>query len=619
MSSSRLLPVLFAALMLSACLTPTEGTGRYGEARVQPEFAAGDTPEQRGIQVDSIRTLMRRGTETVVDARMVYEHDAAQAWMLELHDPADSIEVTMELMVDGDVAYRGARTINVVEGTAGRAPVEDVPVSAIDIDFAASVRVLPDYVVFSALGATRQLTAQVYDEDGNLLDEEVDWSSLNGDVAMVDDQGVVTALGQGTALIVVAASGLSDTATIVVDTTMARHATITADSASIAADVSASTLITVRLFDENGVATGTSGGTVTLATTLGTLGPVTDHADGTYTATLHADVIPGVAVITGALDGRPIADSALVAFRSRTSPGVRTTIDADSAALDANGSSRTLVTVRVLDGSGNPVGASAGVVKLNATLGTLSGVTDRADGTYTATFVAGPMAGRAEITGTLNGQPIADSAFVILRNLGAHPGTTVLLADSTAIDADGKASTLVTVIVFDANNNPVSGSAGTVVLFTTLGSLGPVTDHKNGRFTAVLTAGTTPGTAVVTGTINGQLIGDTAFVALRPTVADPGTTTIIADSAAINRGGVANTLVTVTVRDGNGNPVGHSAGVVTLTTTAGTLSVVTDHGDGTYTAILTSSLDAAVATITGTLNGVAITSTATVVFRQART
>ncbi|HEX6066230.1 MAG TPA: Ig-like domain-containing protein, partial [Longimicrobiales bacterium] len=108
-------------------------------------------------------------------------------------------------------------------------------------------------------------------------------------------------------------------------------------------------------------------------------------------------------------------------------------------------------------------------------------------------------------------------------------------------------------------------------------------------------------------------------VVFRPRPASPGTTTIIADSAAINRGGVANTRVLVTLRDAHGNLLGVSGGIVLLTTTYGTLTAVTDHGDGTYSAVLTSALDAGVAVITGTLNGVAITSTATVQFRQART
>ncbi|HEX6067126.1 MAG TPA: hypothetical protein VFZ04_22980, partial [Longimicrobiales bacterium] len=101
---------LLGTLVLTACITPTEGTGRFGEARVQPEFAAGDAPDERGVAVETIRTIMVRGTETVVHAHMTYQHDAAQAWILELQNDADSIEVTMELLVAGNVAYRGART-----------------------------------------------------------------------------------------------------------------------------------------------------------------------------------------------------------------------------------------------------------------------------------------------------------------------------------------------------------------------------------------------------------------------------------------------------------------------------------------------------------------------------
>ena len=51
-----------------------------------------------------------------------------------------------------------------------------------------------------------------------------------------------------------------------------------------------------------------------------------------------------------------------------------------------------------------------------------------------------------------------------------------------------------------------------------------------------------------------------------------------------------------------------------LTTTLGTLSAVTDNGNGTYTATLTSATTAGTATISGTLAGTAITDTETVDF-----
>jgi adhesin/invasin len=47
--------------------------------------------------------------------------------------------------------------------------------------------------------------------------------------------------------------------------------------------------------------------------------------------------------------------------------------------------------------------------------------------------------------------------------------------------------------------------------------------------------------------------------------------------------------VVVRLRDAHGNALTSSGGEVTLTTTFGNLSLVTDHDDGTYTASLTAS------------------------------
>ena len=612
-------PALLGALLLSACLTPTEGTGRFGEARVQPEFTAGDAPDERGVDVETIRTIMVRGTETVVHAHMTYEPDAAQAWILELQNDADSVEVTMELLVAGNVAYRGARTISVVEGSPGRAPVEDIPVMLIESAFASRIEVTPTRVLFTKLGATQQLTATVYDADNNVIDKDVIWSSANGGVASVDANGVVTAAGHGSTSILATANGVTGTATVTVDTTLARYATITADSVSIAADSIASTLLTVRILDSSGAALGMSAGKVLLATTLGRLGSVTDHHDGTYTATLTAGRVPGNAVVTGTLNDQAINDDATVQFRAQHSNAKHSTIDADSSALDADGKSRTLITVQVLDAQGKPVGTTGDTVALTTTLGALSGVSPHSNGTYTVTLVAGNIPGAAVIAGTLNGQPIGDSAFVFLRPVVTPVSSTRLTSDSAAIDSDGVSTTRVSVAVLNANGVLIGRSAGPVVLTTTLGKIGPVADHGNGTYTATLTSDTASGTAVISGTLNGQLIPDTAGVVFRPDPGHPGTTTITADSAAINRGGVASTRVLVTLRDAQGNLVGASGGIVLLTTTYGTLTAVTDHGDGTYSAVLTSALDAGVAVITGTLNGMAITSSATVQFRQART
>jgi uncharacterized delta-60 repeat protein len=92
--------------------------------------------------------------------------------------------------------------------------------------------------------------------------------------------------------------------------------TITASPTSIAADGASTSTITVQLKDGFGNNLTASGGTVTLATNIGSLSGVTDVSDGTYTATLTSSVTPGTATITGTVNTAPIADNATVEFVS---------------------------------------------------------------------------------------------------------------------------------------------------------------------------------------------------------------------------------------------------------------------------------------------------------------
>jgi len=81
---------------------------------------------------------------------------------------------------------------------------------------------------------------------------------------------------------------------------------------------------------------------------------------------------------------------------------------------------------------------------------------------------------------------------------------------------------------------------------------------------------------------------------------------------------VAGTPVTVTVRvrDTANFAAVHGGDTVTLSTDHGTLGAVTDNGNGTYSAVLTANT-AGTATITGTLNGAAITDDAVVAVRAS--
>ena len=93
--------------------------------------------------------------------------------------------------------------------------------------------------------------------------------------------------------------------------------------------------------------------------------------------------------------------------------------------------------------------------------------------------------------------------------------------------------------------------------------------------------------------------------------------TITADPAEITADGSSTSTVTVGLADAGGNPVTTGGDNVAIGTDVGTLSAVTDNGDGTYTAILTSTTNTGTATSSFTVNGIPATDTTTVEFMAA--
>ena len=81
----------------------------------------------------------------------------------------------------------------------------------------ASVEVTPSEVGLSALGATVQLTAEGFDDDGNAVEGvRFSWKSSDAAIATVDASGLVTAAGNGEATITASAGGASGSAVVTV-------------------------------------------------------------------------------------------------------------------------------------------------------------------------------------------------------------------------------------------------------------------------------------------------------------------------------------------------------------------------------------------------------------------
>src|SRR5207248_1726418 len=94
--------------------------------------------------------------------------------------------------------------------------------------------------------------------------------------------------------------------------------TVAAGTSPIFADSSGgatTSTITVTLKSNASSNLAASGGNVTMATNLGTLGSVTDNGNGTYTASFSSTAT-GTATINASLDGRQLSASASVTVNS---------------------------------------------------------------------------------------------------------------------------------------------------------------------------------------------------------------------------------------------------------------------------------------------------------------
>jgi uncharacterized repeat protein (TIGR02059 family) len=126
---------------------------------------------------------------------------------------------------------------------------------------------------------------------------------------------------------------------------------------------------------------------------------------------------------------------------------------------------------------------------------------------------------------------------------------------------------------------------------------------------------TVSGPHTVTATVGGKV--DQAALSVSAGAGSGGTTTLVAASSSIVADGADTTLITVGLKDSYGNSLTSGGATVALATTGGTLSSVTDHGDGTYSATLTAPLSPGSATVSGTVNAAPIAATAAVTFTNS--
>ncbi|HET6233170.1 MAG TPA: invasin domain 3-containing protein [Longimicrobiaceae bacterium] len=231
-------------------------------------------------------------------------------------------------------------------------------------------------------GGTVQLSGVVRTATGTVISgETITWTTSSSAVATVDAAGLVTATGDGVDTVTATAGTRSGHAIIVVRTASAATTTITPAPATVAAGDSA--LLTVQVKSAGGFAITTGGAAVVLSSTAGTLSPVTDNADGTYTAYLKHTVF-GPVLVSGTLNGTDIGDTATVTFTA-AGPATLVRLAGDGAAVTAGDPAAIAPSVRVEDVHGNPVSGASVVFSTLTPGGSVTGGTQTSDASGVAT------------------------------------------------------------------------------------------------------------------------------------------------------------------------------------------------------------------------------------------
>ncbi|WP_019908335.1 invasin domain 3-containing protein [Paenibacillus sp. HW567] len=389
---------------------------------------------------------------------------------------------------------------------------------------------------------------------------------------------------------------------------------ISSSASSLVADGASQTTVTVKLKDAQGSAVTTGGETVVIGTTSGTVSSVTDNHDGTYTATLTAPTTAGTATISAALGGTVVGGTATVRFVAGAPSSANSTVTVGSSLLTADGTSQTAVTVRLKDAYGNALTTGGATVAITSTSGTVSAVTDKNNGTYTATLTAPTTVGNATVSATVGGTSLPGTATVQFVAGAPSSASSTVTAGSSSLTADGTSQTTVTVKLKDAQGNALTTGGAAVTITTTSGTLSSIADNNNGTYTTTLTAPTTAGSATVVATVGGTALTSMAtvqFVAGAPSIAS---STLAVGDSSLTADGTSQTAVTVRLKDAQGNLITTGGATVAITSTLGAVSTVTDNHNGTYTAALTAPVTVGTATVSASVGGTELTSKATVQF-----
>ncbi len=332
------------------------------------------------------------------------------------------------------------------------------------------------------VGDTQAFTATVY--PANATDKTVTWSTNRSSVATVDENGVVTARGVGSAVITASAGGVNQTCTVTVGTPVVNVTGVTLNKTTTTLTVGGTETLTATVAPadatdksvtwstskasvatvSNGKITAVSAGTATITVTT---------TDGSKTATCTVTVEEAVVSVTGVTLNKTsttltVGDTetltATVAPAGATDKSVSwSTSKASVATVDANGkitavgAGTATITVTTTDGSKTAtctVTVEEAVVNVTGVTLNKTSTTLTVGGTETLTATVAP-AGATDKSVTWK------SSKTGVATVDANGKITAVAAGTATITVtttDGSKTATCTVTVTDGGSETVSGS-----------------------------------------------------------------------------------------------------------------------------------------------------------------
>ena len=383
------------------------------------------------------------------------------------------------------------------------------------------------------VGETFQLTAEALDAGGRVLTgRPITWVSSNVDVATVTNDGLITAISPGGAVITASSEGKSESASITVS--LVPVASVNIEPAVSSLVVGQNTQLTAETRDASGNTI--TGRVVTWSTSASSVATVS--SSGLVTANA-----PGSATITATSEGRSSTASVTVAPR----PVSSVIVSPNQMTLTVGQASQLNISITDDRGqllTGRPISFTSSDIQV-VTVSSGGLVTGIAPGTATITAVSEGKTGTADVTVTP--QPVG-SVEVLPSQSSIIIGHSVQL---TAIPRNAAGQTL--------TGRPVSWRSG---------APGLASVSSNG-----LVTGLQPGTAVIIATIEGITGSATVTVAQVPVAS----VTVTPSSFSLTAGQKVN--LSATLKDASGNTL--TGRIVSWSSSDNSVATVASNGEVT--------------------------------------